>query len=403
MKYCTNCVYPDVSASPLTFNEDGVCSGCQLSSTKIRIDWKARWEELEVLTNKFKNKSYYDVLIPVSGGKDSYYQTYIAVKKLNLKPLLVTYHGNNYSDAGERNLNNMRKVFNCDHIIFKPSEEILIKMNRLGFKIQGDMNWHNHCGIFTFPIQMACKFNIPLILWGEHGFMDLGGMYSYNDYVEFTAKYRKEHALRGFDWYDFIKDISNYNELINDDDIIKEKDLIWAKYPTDEEIISTGVRGIYLSNFVDWNGDENAKLMKKLFGWEESNFEYERTYRKISNLDDIHENGIHDYMKFIKFGYGRSTDHASKDIRSSKMSREEGIQEVLKRDHVKSKDLYRWLNYVGMSENEFDLIADSFRDERVWFIKDGRWFKHNINGEIKDFGKVHLPTNMRKKYMREIK
>ena len=226
-------------------------------------------------------------------------------------------------------------------------------------------------------------------------------MYSYNDYVEFTAKHRKEFALRGFDWDDFVGTPKKSNVPIIEDEFLSEKDLLWAQYPSDEKIIEVGVRGIYLSNYVDWDGNANAELMKNKFGWKESNYDFERTYRKISNLDDIHENGIHDYMKFIKFGYGRTTDHASKDIRSGIMSREEGIIEVLKRDHIKSKDLQRWLNYVNMTEEEFDFIADTFRDPRVWTIKNNKWYKSNLDGSIKEFGKVSLPIEKQTKYLKD--
>jgi hypothetical protein len=253
----------------------------------------------------------------------------------------------------------------------------------------------------TLPIQMACKFKIPLILWGEHGQMDLGGMFSYNDFVEFTAKHRKEFHLRGFEWFDFVGSPSKSNVDIDESEKLNEKDLIWAKYPSDDEIIELGVRGIYLSNYVDWDGNKNASLMKKLYGWKEGNISFERTYRTISNLDDMHENGIHDYMKFVKFGYVRTTDHASKDIRSGIMTRKQAIKEVLNRDHIKSKDLFRWLEYVNMSEKEFDFIADTFRDNRVWSIKNNLWYKKTLEGKFMSYGKVHLPINMQKKYIKE--
>ncbi len=99
----------------------------------------------------------------------------------------------------------------------------------------------------------------------------------------------------------------------------------------------------------------------------------------MSNLDDIHENGIHDYMKYIKFGYGRATDHVCKDIRAGKLTREEGIEIVRKMDPVKSRDLYRWLDYVGWTEEQWDRVADGFRDPRVWWIDgDGNWKKDNL-------------------------
>ena len=142
-------------------------------------------------------------MIGVSGGKDSYFQADLAINILGLKALLVTYYGNNFTEDGEYNLRRMKEIFKCDHLIFKPDTETLIKMNRLGFYIQGDMNWHNHCGIYTYPIQEAIKNNIKFILWGEHDYMYRVGMYSYDDYVEFTQKYRKEHSLRGYEWYNF--------------------------------------------------------------------------------------------------------------------------------------------------------------------------------------------------------
>ena len=116
------------------------------------------------------------------------------------------------------------------------------------------------------------------------------------------------------------------------------------------------------------------------YGWEYARLPFARTYRTMSNLDDMHENGIHDYMKYVKFGYGRASDHASKDIRTGYMSREEGIEMVRKYDPVKPRrDLERWLDYVDMTEEEFDAIADTFRDPRVWDQDDkGDWVKDTI-------------------------
>ncbi|WP_202985521.1 N-acetyl sugar amidotransferase [Thiospirillum jenense] len=389
VRYCTKCVYPSISAAPLTFDDNGVCSGCRIHNQKKQIDWQQRWQWLKTLTDEYCSQNNYDIVIPVSGGKDSYFQTHIAVKELGLKPLLVTYHGNNYLPEGEYNLYRMREVFDCDHIIVRPSVDILIKMNRIGFKLQGDMNWHGHCGIFTVPIQVAVRYKVPLILWGEHGFMDLGGMYSYNDLVEFTAKFRLEHALRGYDWYDFTDE--GLNKLGRPDlqEGLTTKDLLWAQYPSDDEIDAIGVRGIYLGNFINWEANEHSKLVIEQYGWKPAQQPFERTYRMISNLDDMHENGIHDYLKFIKFGYGRASDHACKDIRAGLMTREQGIEMVRKYDSVKPRrDLERWLEYVGMSESEFDEICDQFRNPRVWRVEDGQWVKDNIWGKPSAYGLI---------------
>ncbi len=389
IKYCSRCVYPAIAATPLTFDENGVCSGCRVALQKGRIDWERRGRMLHELVDEYRSEANYDIVIPVSGGKDSYYQTHVAIE-LGLKPLLVTYHGNNYLPEGEYNLHRMKEVFDCDHIIVYPSVEALIKMNRLGFRVQGDMNWQNHCGIFTTPIQVAVRYKVPLMMWGEHGFMDLGGMYSYNDFVEFTAKFRLEHAQRGYDWHDFTDEGLEKLGHSQWKEGLRAKDLLWAQYPSDEELDEVGIRGIYLSNFVDWDANEHVKLVMEKYGWRPAQQPFERTYRTFSNLDDMHENGIHDYLKFIKIGYGRGTDHGCKDIRAGLMTREQGIEMVNKYDHVKPRrDLERWLEYVDMSEQEFDATCDSFRDPRVWRIESGQWVKDNIWGEPSSYGPVH--------------
>ncbi len=394
MNYCTQCVYPASSAVPLAFDEKGVCSGCRTATQRNEVNWEDRKKRFEKLIEQYRSKdgSNYDCIIPVSGGKDSYFQIHIIRKVYGLNPLLVTYHGNNYTPTGMKNLLNMREVFGVDHIFFTPSIDVLKAMNRMGMRMMGDMNWHAHSGIFTYPIREAVQKNVPLMIWGEHGFMDLGGMHSYNDYVEFTYRYRHEHSLRGFEWNDFVEKATQYGEKLTKQDLIS-----WI-YPSDDEIDRVGVRGIYISNYFRWDANEHGPLMEKEYGFMGAEEPFERTYRTLSNLDDMHENGIHDYMKFIKFGYGRATDHVCKDIRAGKLTRAQGIEIVRKMDPIKSKDLYRWLKYVGWTEEEFDHVADTFRDPRVWWIKNGEWWKENLWGEASSYGKVHLTAEEQQKY-----
>ena len=396
MKYCKKCVYP-ISAVNLLIEDDGICTSCKSFSgfEKISEDgWKKRKDKLFKLINEVKkDKSNYDCIIPVSGGKDSYFQTHVLVKEFNLKPLLVTYHGNNYLPEGDYNRDMMRKNFDADHIIWGPSVEVLKKLNRIGFKKMGDMNWHAHCGIFTSPFIIAKSFNIPLIFYGETSW-DISGMYDPNDFNEFSARERHEHDLRGYEWNDFLND---------KEDKLNENDLMWAKYPHDEDILKVGIRGIFLGNYVKWDPNEHAKKMQSLYNWKQAEKPFERTYRLMSNLDDRYENGVHDLMKFIKFGYGRCSDHASKDIRTNYLTRDEGIKLVLKYDHIISKDLFHWLDYVKMSEDEFWNIADTFRDPRVWNIENNSWKKHDIDGSTRSYGLVALNDDQKKEFLKKKK
>ncbi len=392
IQYCKRCVYPQITVN-LNIDEEGVCASCRVYEKFQELSpdfWEKRKLKFERLVESIlkNNKSDYDCVVPVSGGKDSFYQAHMMSKVYGLKVLLVTYHGNNYLPEGDYNRDRMRQVFNADHIVFGPSVEVLKKLNRICFKKMGDMNWHAHCGINTYPIIQAVKNDIPLIVWGETAW-DISGMFDPDDYVEFSARVRHEHALRGYEWYDLLDDPQ---------DPLTAKDMAWAKYPSDEEILKSRTRGLYIGNFFNWDPHEHTELMKNLYDWRGAEGEFDRTYRTMSNLDDRYENGAHDLMKFVKFGYGRGSDHSSKDIRTGYLTREQGIEMVRKYDAVVSRDVPYWCDYVGMSMDEFWNIADTFRDPRVWWIQDGQWWKDNVWGEPSAYGDVNLPKEKWDKY-----
>ena len=372
-------------------NDEGVCSGCIVHDEKFQLDWASREKEFHDILEQYRSKdaSNYDCIIPVSGGKDSHFQVWYIKEKLGLNPLLVTYYTHNYSPTGDANLRNLCREFGVDHYVFTPSYHAIQKMNLAAFKKTGDMSWHFHCGAWTVPFQVAVKFNIPLVVYGEHGFLDLAGQFSFEDRPEFTRRYRKEHILRGFDWQDFVGLEG-----------LTERDLLWARYPSDAEIERVGVRGVFMGVYVFWDGNKNAVEMQKR-GFSGNPEPYVRTYRRTSNVDDIHENGIKDWLKFVKFGYGRCTDHTSKDVRLGIMTREKGIELVSQYDHiVDEKSLAHFLTMTGMDREEFFRTADKFRDPRVWWIENGEWYKDNLWGTPSSYGKVLLSKEEQKKYIR---
>jgi N-acetyl sugar amidotransferase len=311
-----------------------------------------------------KDGSGYDCVIPVSGGKDSYFQTHVIAREFGLRPLLVTYNGNNYTPVGWRNVHRMKEAFGLDHLFFSPSVDLLVRLNRLAFVIMGDMNWHAHVGITTLPVRAAAQAKAPLVIWGEHGYLDLCGQFSMDDFPEMSYRDRLEHFARGYEW--------NYFLGLEG---ITTQEMLPYRYPGDRELFDLDLRGIYLGNYLYWEANQHGRMVVERYGFQVSEQPFDRTYRRMSNLDDMHENGVHDYLKYIKFGYGRCTDHVCKDIRAGLMSRDEGIELVRRHDHVKPGDLPRWLGYVGMSETEFDAVADTFRDPRVWRREGGRWVK----------------------------
>ncbi|MBT4397894.1 MAG: N-acetyl sugar amidotransferase, partial [Bacteroidetes bacterium] len=335
-----------------------------------------------------KDGSNYDCVVPVGGGKDSYFIMHIVTKILKLNPLLVTFNEQYNTKKGIRNLANLLTKFDCDHIQYTIDPGFAKRIVKASMKKNADMYWHCNAGSNVFPVQMAVKFNIPLIIWGAHPLVESVGMFSHHDFVEMSRKTRKEHYVRG------------HEQLIDDEYNITEKDMKIFEYPSDEEIEKVGVRGIYLNNFFRWDSQKQHEDMIRLYGYESG--EQERTFNPYENVHCLYSDGVHDYLKFLKFGFGRATDHACRDIRLKRMTREKAIELIQKYDYKKPEDLKIFLDWIGMSETEFYGCVDPFRDPKAWEKVEGKWkLKDPIIDHVKEEGidDVRLQKIEERKYI----
>src|SRR5205085_10270814 len=146
---------------------------------------------------------------------------------------------------------------------------------------------------------------------------------------------------------------------------LTKRELFPYYYPTDEEIEAVGVRGIFLTNYIYWDAKEQAELVIDKYGFQPLTERRDRTFSLYSKTDD-HANEVHDYMKYLKFGYGRATDDASTEIRYGRMTREEGIDLVTKHDPKRPRDLDLLLDFLGITERQFEDLVEPLRDERIW-------------------------------------
>lgn len=356
MRYCARCLYPANHPLYITFDNEGVCSGCRIHEEKDYLDWSLRSKKLRNMLDSYRNKSgrSYDCIIPVSGGKDSYFIVHTIKNIYKMNPLLVSFNEEYNTKRGIRNLANLLTVFDCDHITYTVDPTFLKKLTRYTLKNFGSMYWHCLAGLSAFPVQIALRFKIPLIVWGVHGWSDQVGMYSHLDEAEMSKKTRKEHLLMNKDAFD----------LINEKEGITRRDIQPFVYPFDNELAQVGVRGIYLSNYIRWDSKKQHELMIELYGYETA--EQERTFNTYEDVENIHLAGTHDYIKFLKFGYGKVTDHACREIRLKRMTREEGIEMVNKYAARVPKDLPMFLKWAEISEEEFYKSVDQFRDRNIW-------------------------------------
>lgn len=368
MEYCARCMYPANARPTIMFDEDGVCSGCRYheSREKLEINWEERLKILEQIVDEMiktarQRKASHECIIPVSGGKDSHYQVWLLKKKYGLNPLLVTYNHAFNSPAGLRNLDNLISKSGCDLVRYTAGLESVRRVSRYMLKTVGDLTWHYHAGIRTLPFQVSVAYRIPWVVWGEHGYAELTGLVTLEDFVEFTKWTRKEHDMRGYEAED----------LIGRDDIT-ERDIAPYIYPNDEDIARNNIRGIYLSNFFYWDAKRQCELMIKEWNFGAVTYQRERTFNLFGKIDD-HANDLHDYLKYLKFGYGRATDDASTEIRHGRMTREEGIKMVEKYDAITPSTLPHYCDFLGIATQDFYSWVEPMRDPRIWAKQNGEW------------------------------
>jgi len=321
---CRRCLYTTDHPLGLTIDEEGVCSGCRIHEEKDSLDWGKRWELLKELVAPYKVLSgrTYDCIVPVSGANDSYYVVHIVKKCLGLNPLLVTYNKYFNTPLGVRNLANLRIKFDCDILYQNINPVSVKKITRTTLRELGNIYWHCLAGQTAFPVQTSVRYKIPLIIWGAHQGIEQVGMFSHEHAVEMSRRYRKNHDLIGLE----ADDLLSIFDTLNEDDI-------WQyRYPDDATLKMVEVRGIYLGNYVRWDPKMQHEKMMKLYNYLGANLD--RTFDSYDYVDCFNYMGIHDYTKLIKHGYSKVTDHACREIRHGRISREEGFSLV---NHFESK------------------------------------------------------------------
>ena len=362
MKICTRCLYTENHPLNITFDDQGVCSGCRIHEEKDVLDWRERGEKLRTILNDYRNKSgnNYDCIIPVSGARDSYFIVHTVKNNYKMNPLLVTYNKQYNTDLGIRNLAHLRIHFDCDLITQTINPQTVKKVTRATMRKLGSIYWHCLAGQTVFPVQIAVKLKIPLIVWGAHQGLDQVGMFSHLDEVEMTRKYRKEHDLMGYEAEDLVDDFDN----------VAYEDVIQYLYPDDREIERVGVRGIYLNNYIRWDSKNQHENMIRTFGYETAR--QTRTFDTYNDVDCFNYSDVHDYIKSVKYGYGKVTDHVNREIRLKRLTREEGISLIKQYRDIRPRFLRQFLHWIGMTERGFWYVINRHRNQNIW-VRNDKW------------------------------
>ena len=364
MKYCKRCLYP--STKPDLWFRDGVCGACHSFDQRSNYDWSNGPQVLREIISNNKVNPKYDCIVPVSGGKDSTYQAWKLLKE-GYNPLCVTAPTDQLTQLGRQNIENLKKL-GCDYVEISVNQDVRRRINRYGLFNVGDIQWPEHLLIYTIPVHAAVLFKIPIIVWGEC------------PQREYGAGRPEDAALKYFDRR-VLEEYGSLNGLRVSDllsiDGVSEKDLYFYEYPSTSEVEEIGVKGIYLDNYFPWNGISNATIAQSV-GFRVYHEPIKGTIANYENLDN-YVHGVHDYLKYLKFGFSRATDVACNLIRRNLLSRTDAIELVRDNDGLypssyMDKSLHDILDVYSISLDQFNSLCDEFTNYDL--------FKTSSSGEL---------------------
>lgn len=364
IKFCRRCVMP-ATKPDLQFDEHGVCAACRSYEERSQIDWDARRQEFAELLEKYRSPGNYDCLVPVSGGKDSTYQV-LTLLEMGANPLCVTATTDDLSEVGRRNIENIKKL-GVDYIEVSVNPVIRRRLNRFCLEQVGDISWPEHVTIFTIPVRIAVQLGVKLIVWGENPQNEYGGPTGAAARSRLDRRWLEEFGgLLGL----------RVSDLVGVEGI-EQRHLVQYSYPSEEQLAASGTVGVFLGHYFPWDGINNA-FLAEAHGFETYTKPVEGALFDFENLDN-HQTGIHDYFKFLKFGFGRATDHACTMIRRGRITRDQAKVLVAKHDGLfpwtyLGRSLEDILAPIDMTVPEFQKICDRFTNKRV--------FRTNDNGQL---------------------
>tara|TARA_B100001123_G_scaffold294291_1_gene328093 strand:+ start:3051 stop:4229 length:1179 start_codon:yes stop_codon:yes gene_type:complete len=361
VRYCGKCLMPDTRPR-IVFDSEGVCNACRHAADKKDIDWDARRQEFLDLVEKFRPRdSAYDCVVPWSGGKDSSAIAHRLKFEFNLNPLLVTFSPLLPNKVGLHNREELLKL-GFDHVFVRPNQKVSRELAKRFFIERGNPKVHWDAGINAAPVRAAVQYGIPLIFYAEHGESEYGGRV-------LSAEHQKTRDFTEVIEHQIGDDPENWV-----DEDIAPRELAPYIYPPLEDIQRIGAHALYFGYFFRWSMYENYEYIREKFHFlTEESGRTDGTFTDFDSLDDKIDN-MYYYMQFIKFGFGRATRDACRLIQNGHMSRKEGLELVRKFDSEFPKShLSDNLDYLGLTEPEFNKTVDLHRNPEIWHMEGNRW------------------------------
>lgn len=351
LKKCGSCLLPETYET-IEYDPAGVCNICRGKEFRDeKIDWSSRATMLDELIEQYRGKYDYDCIVPFSGGKDSTFTLWYLVTQKKLKPLVVRFNHGFMRDTLEENNTRTFKKLGVDVLNFTPNWKLVKRLMLEALKRKGDFCWHCHTGIFSFPMHIAVKFNVPLVLWGEPS----SEYTTYYDYKEDEIEEVDETRFNRF--VNLGITAEDMYGMIKDDFDVEPRDLLAYTYPAMRDLKRLRYRSVCLGSYIPWDVKKNVEIIQRELGWKGDQVEGmpwdDYPYEKI----ECYMQGMRDYIKYLKRGYSRVSQMVALDLRNGRITKEHGQELVDQFEGRKPPSLELFLDYVGLDESEFNAIV----------------------------------------------
>ena len=365
MRWCKNCVLPDTRPN-LRINSSGICNACINHKSKDVINWNEREDKFKKICREAQKRSKgYDCLVPVSGGKDSTWQT-IKLIELGLNPLAITWKPPGRTKIGQENLNNLINI-GVDHIDYSINPYVEAKFMLAAFKKFGATAIPMHQALFNIPLKIAHKFEIPLVIYGENGAFEYGNKSEEDTGFQINWDWMKTYGVTfGTSAEDWISPNLTRNEL--------------TPYfgPSDHVIEKAGILGVFLGYYFNWDPIESKRVAMQN-GFKNDPSGPRTGLYDFADIDDIFIS-IHHWIKWYKFGFSRLFDNLSIEIRNHRITREKAISIIVEEgNQTPKKEILEFAKFCKIDSKEIYDIAESFRNLNIW-EKDSNnnWYMPNF-------------------------
>jgi len=348
---CVNCIM-DTSDSKIKFDHNGFCDYCFNYKVKIPNQLKESRELnlanlVEKIKSSGKNKKY-DCIIGLSGGADSSYLLYYAVKVLKLRPLAYSVDTGWNLNVAIENIEKLVKGLDVDLFteVLNWAEMKDLQRSFLMSNLPYQDLPQDHV-IFAGLYNYAVKNNIKYVLTG--------------------ANNNTEGVRPPIEWV-YLNDLTLIKGIHKKFGSLKLKSLPFAgmiKYKILYQYIF-GMKRVYLLDLIDYNKNSAEDLLKKEFSWQKyENKHYENVFTRF----------YEGYYLPVKFNFDKRKCYLSNLILSGQLSKAEALEQISNKPYdpnLMKKDLIYISKKLDFSVDQLNKIIEapgkSYKDYKNSFL-----------------------------------